>query len=85
MQPNNDQSTAKPLYVHPTVGLASQSNHNHYLSDRQTAGRYSVSRPTIWRWVGEGRFPKPIKLSPGCSRWRVADLEKWEAEQAMEG
>jgi predicted DNA-binding transcriptional regulator AlpA len=62
-----------------------QANQSQYLSDRQTAGRYSVSRPTIWRWVGEGRFPKPIKLSPGCSRWSVADLEKWEAKQAMEG
>jgi prophage regulatory protein len=64
---------------------SNQSTASQYLSDRQTAGRYSVSRPTIWRWVSEGNFPKPVKLSPGCTRWKISELEKWESEQAMEG
>lgn len=51
-----------------------------YLSDRQVSGRYSVSRATLWRWLGRG-FPKPVKLSPGCTRWRLSDIEHWEAEQ----
>lgn len=53
-----------------------------YLTDKQTALRFSVSRQSIWRWANAGSFPKPIKLSEGTARWRVADLEKFEAEKA---
>lgn len=51
-----------------------------YLSDSQLAQRYNVSRATIWRWSSEGRIPKPVKLTPGCTRWRLADISKWELE-----
>lgn len=33
-----------------------------------------VSPATIWRWVRAGRFPKPVKLGPGVTAWRGADL-----------
>lgn len=50
-----------------------------YLTDKQVAERYNVGRATAWRWVQDGDFPKPIKLSPGCTRWKLSDIEKWEA------
>jgi len=55
-----------------------------YFSDRQVASRYNVDRTTWWRWVNNGQAPKPIKLSPGCTRWRVSDLEQWEEERKQE-
>ncbi|MGM0857225.1 MAG: helix-turn-helix transcriptional regulator [Pseudomonadota bacterium] len=55
-----------------------------YLSDKRIAGRYDVSRATIWRWVQAGRLPKPVKLSPGCTRWRASDIEVWEASNCGE-
>ena len=33
-----------------------------------------ISPATIWRWVRAGRFPKPVKLGPGVTAWRGADL-----------
>ena len=33
-----------------------------------------VSRSTWYRGIQAGRFPKPIKLSPGCSVWRESDI-----------
>jgi prophage regulatory protein len=56
-----------------------------YLSDRQTAERFGVSRCTVWRWLREGGFPRPIKLSAGCTRWRLSDVERWENEKTQEG
>lgn len=51
-----------------------------YLSDKQIADRYGVSRPTVWRWLkSDSTFPKPISLSPGCTRWRLCEIEAWEA------
>lgn len=33
-----------------------------------------VSRATWWKGVQAGRFPKPIKLGPQTTCWRVADI-----------
>ena len=54
---------------------------DQFVSDLFLAERYSVHRVTIWRWVREGRFPAPVKLTPGCSRWRMAEVEAHEAER----
>jgi len=51
-----------------------------YLSDRALAQRYEVSRATIWRWNKERHLPQPIKLN-GSTRWKLSDLEAWEAKQ----
>ena len=53
----------------------------NYVTDTALAERFQVSRTTIWRWAQARRFPDPIKLSAGCTRWRLADVEQWENEQ----
>ena len=53
-----------------------------FATDNQLAERFAVSRQTIWRWVQRGHFPKPVALSPGVTRWRLADVEKWEQARA---
>ena len=55
-----------------------------YLSDKQLALRYGVSRPTIWRWVKEGDLPSPIKLGPGSTRWKLSEVEEWEQKRQAE-
>jgi prophage regulatory protein len=35
------------------------------------------SPSTLWRKIREGSFPKPIKLGPSITAWRVSDIEKW--------
>lgn len=49
-----------------------------YLTDRQVADRYGISRQTVWSWIKREKLPGPIKLTAGCVRWSVADLERWE-------
>lgn len=54
-----------------------------YLSDRQLGERYSVHHLTPRRWASEDpTFPKPVKLSPGCTRWRLSEIEAWEVAKA---
>ena len=46
------------------------------LSDVEVAEMMSVSRNTVWRWVGSiEKFPQPVKIG-GATRWRKADLDK---------
>jgi prophage regulatory protein len=38
------------------------------------AGPIPVSKSTWWSGVKTGRFPKPIKLGPRITAWRVEDI-----------
>ncbi len=51
-----------------------------YLRDKQVAERFGVDRATVWKWSREGNFPKPVRLSAGCTRWKLKDIEAWERE-----
>jgi predicted DNA-binding transcriptional regulator AlpA len=43
-----------------------------------------VSPATIWRWVKQGLFVQPYKLSPGVTVWNVDEVEAWlEAHQDL--
>jgi len=35
---------------------------------------YPVSRSHWWAGVKEGRYPKPVKLGPKITAWRVEDI-----------
>lgn len=54
-----------------------------YLSDKELASRYGVSRITPWRWAKKGSFPSPVKLGPNCTRWKLSDIEAWEASKEV--
>lgn len=62
------------------------SNSVTFLTDIQIGNRYGVTRQTVWRWAASNpNFPKPIKFSSGCTRWRLADVEQWETNQSWRG
>ena len=54
-----------------------------FLSVDQVAERLGVSTDSIYRWKRNGDFPKAVKLGPGSVRWRLADVEQWEAARTM--
>lgn len=50
-----------------------------FLSDRQVARRYDVSRATVWRWrKSNPNFPAPKEVSDGTTRWRLSELLVFE-------
>ena len=61
-------------HITPDAAAATASQQRQYLSATQVAGRYNVSTDTIWRWSRNGDLPRPVKLSPGSTRWRLSDL-----------
>ena len=56
---------------------------NLFLSDNQLAERFGIARGTVWRWNRENpSFPKPLKLSSGCTRWALNEITEYEKTQA---
>jgi prophage regulatory protein len=44
---------------------------------REVCTLLATSRSTIYKWVADGRFPRPVKISERSVRWKVADIESW--------
>ena len=39
--------------------------------------RTGVSTSTIYRWMGEGKFPKSHPIGDYIKAWSEADIEQW--------
>ena len=44
-----------------------------------------ISKASWWAGVKEGRFPKPVKLGPRTTAWRIEDIRRliesyWETK-----
>lgn len=47
------------------------------LTRQQVEKILGIRRSTIYKLMRQGKLPEPIKISPGCVRWRRAELEDW--------
>lgn len=43
---------------------------------------YATSESNVWRWVQDGRIPKPRKLGPQTTVWNVGELRRALAGKA---
>ncbi|MCG5031867.1 AlpA family phage regulatory protein [Mesosutterella sp. OilRF-GAM-744-9] len=41
-----------------------------------------LSPSTIFQYVHDGKFPKPIKINPRVSLWKWSEVEAWLDQQA---
>jgi len=47
------------------------------LDVRAVARILSCHRSSIWRWIRDEGFPKPLKLSRQARRWSRLEVESW--------
>jgi prophage regulatory protein len=59
-------SNLAPLGSLPTTGYVRQS--------QLIPAIFPFSSATLWRKVKAGIFPKPVKLGPRITAWRVEDI-----------
>ena len=50
----------------------------------QVVARVGLSEPTIWRLSASGAFPKPIKISKGCTVWLEHEIDELVDAKAAE-
>ena len=55
---------------------------NELASTKTRSGKLPVSPATVWRWVREGQFPKPFKLSNRVTVWNLAEVDAFIAQGA---
>lgn len=56
---------------------------SRFLRRKEILARYGVTNSTLYRWIEEGKFPKPLKLVPGgkASGWPIEEIEALERER----
>ena len=46
------------------------------------ASMLPFSASKLWSKVRAGSFPRPVKLGPAITAWRVSEVASWLAEQS---
>ena len=54
-----------------------QTSAPRFLRISEVLDRVGVSRPTIYRWVAAGEFPKQISIGANSVVWLESDITKW--------
>ena len=54
-----------------------------YLRINEVVEMLSVGKSTVWAWVKECKFPKPIKLSEYVTVWKLSDIEEWVQQKEI--
>ncbi len=36
-----------------------------------------ISGPTVWRWIKNGTFPKPVSLGPNTTAFDARKVDEW--------
>lgn len=50
---------------------------NRLLRRPEVEARTGLSRSTIYQWMKDGRFPKPVRLGERIVAWRESDVTAW--------
>ena len=64
--------------------MASTTPTIQYWTIKQVCEALHVSPSTVWRWVKQGRFVRPVRLGPKVTRFRVGDVMAWDQAKAEE-
>jgi len=56
---------------------------NHYQTRQELQKLFKVSPATIYRWIKEGNFPKPVRLGANMVRWKASDIKAWMMQKEI--
>jgi prophage regulatory protein len=48
---------------------------------KEVQHRVGLGRSTIYRWMAEGKFPKPVQLGGYAVAWAVEEIDEWIADR----
>lgn len=57
--------------------METSSEQERYITIEDWTGQLGVSLQTGYRWVREGAFPPPLRISAKCIRWKKTVVDAW--------
>jgi predicted DNA-binding transcriptional regulator AlpA len=74
VQPLATHTSLPAQHAQPTVNLTTPPPPAALWRLPEVLRNVPVSRATLYSWIEQGRFPKPIKIGPRAVAWRSADI-----------
>jgi len=65
-------------------GPAAGSEYCSLISVKTVCARTAISRASLYRFIDEGTFPKPVRLSPGRIAFVESEVEGWVKRKIAE-
>ncbi|ROR21725.1 AlpA family transcriptional regulator [Comamonas sp. BIGb0124] len=65
---------------HLTMAHQGTSSTDRFITDIEAAHLVGVTRSYPWKLAARGEFPKPVKITSGCTRWRLSEIQTWMAD-----
>lgn len=50
---------------------------------KEVQHRVGLGRSTIYRWMAEGKFPKPVQLGGSTVAWSEGEVDRWIANRLL--
>ena len=66
----------------PSQALAEPRRITRLVRLKEVQHRVGLGRSTIYRWMADGRFPKPVHLGGHAVAWSQDDLDDWIAQRS---
>lgn len=62
--------------ISPALANFDELPDSAHIRVKEVAALKGISVPTVWRWIHQGHLPKPVRLGPNVTAWKVGDLRK---------
>ena len=78
---NDARQLSMPFLDQGDDDLNSDQKVRRVIRLKEVIHRTGLGRSTIYRWMGEGKFPKSIKLGGHSVAWIEQDIDRWLTER----
>ena len=65
----------------PQVQFPQSATGAIFLGTKELCATLRMARATLYRWIADGIFPKPVKVGPRRNGWLRSDIETFVANR----
>jgi prophage regulatory protein len=69
------------LEIHVTQETSIESGATRFLRLKQVVEKTGLSRSTVYLYLNQGRFPKPVHVSERLVAWVESEVDAWMKER----
>lgn len=78
---NDARQLSMPFFDHGDDDPTAGKQIRRVIRLKEVIHRTGLGRSTIYRWMGEGKFPRAIKLGGHSVAWVEQDIDRWLMER----
>ena len=79
---NEDDQMQLPFQGERSIVSPSKLDVQRVLRLKEVQHRTGLGRSTIYRWMDEGKFPKPVRLGARSVAWIEHEVDEWLMSQS---